>query len=298
MDWKPTATHSLIGALMRISISRILVVLTLVGVACARATTATTTTTSTTSTTSTTTSPTSTTAAQTQAAASSSLPAARTIIDRYVQAIGGRDAVLRHKSIRSVGSFEMPAAGVKGNLTVVQVAPNRMAMTMEVPGMGQMLTGFDGTTGWSVNPMQGPRVLEGKELDQLREESGPSAMLRPADRIRSVETVELTTMNGQPCYRVKVTSISGRESFDCYSTETGLLVAMIQTQESPMGAVQVTSLFDEYKDYGGLKAPTRVRLQMMGQEQVLTIDRVEFNHPEDAKAIEVPEQVKPLVKKP
>jgi hypothetical protein len=173
-----------------------------------------------------------------------------------------------------------------------------MAMTMDIPGMGQVVTGFDGTTGWSVNPMQGPRLLEGKELEQLREESGPSAVLRPADRVRSVETVELTTMNGQPCYKVKVTSISGRESFDCYSTQTGLLVAMMQTQESPMGAVQVTSLFDEYKDFGGLRTPTKVRLQMMGQEQVLTIDRVEFDNPDDPKAIELPEQVKPLVRRP
>ena len=204
---------------MRTDLVRVVVALVLAGTACARATTATTTTTTTTAST------TITASAQT-AATSSSLPAARTIIDRYVQAIGGRDAVLRHTSIRSVGSFEMPAAGVKGNLTVVQVAPNKMGMTIDLPGMGQMVTAYDGTVGWSINPMQGPRVLEGKELAQIREDAGPSAMLRPADRVRSVETVERTTMNGQSCYKVKVTTLSGRETFDCYSTETGLLVGM------------------------------------------------------------------------
>jgi hypothetical protein len=123
-------------------------------------------------------------------------------------------------------------------------------------------------------------------------------MLRPADRIRSAETVELTTMNGQPCYKVKITYNSGRESFDCYSPETGLLVAMTQTQESPMGSVQVTSFFGDWKEFGGLKAATKIRQQMLGQEQVLTIDRLEFNRPEDVKAVEVPEQVRPLVKRP
>src|SRR3712207_8571336 len=49
---------------------------------------------------------------------------------------------------------------------------------------GQMSSGYDGTVGWSVNPMQGPRLLEGKELEQLREDAGPAAMLRPTDRIR------------------------------------------------------------------------------------------------------------------
>ncbi len=273
------------------------VALTLAGGACARATTAATTGPATTATTSTTT----TAATQQQTASatsSSSLPAGRAVIDRYVQAIGGRDAVLRHRSIRSVGTFEMPAAGVKGDLTVVQVAPNKMAMTIELPGMGQMNSGYDGTVGWSINPMQGPRVLEGKELAQLREDAGPAAMLRSPERIRSAETVELTAMNGQPCYKVKVTYHSGRESFDCYSTETGLLVAMMQTQESPMGSVQVTTLFDDWKDFGGLKSATKVRLQMLGQEQVLSVDRIEFNRPDDAKALEIPDQVKPLVKKP
>jgi hypothetical protein len=280
---------------MRTELSRVVVALTLVGAACARATTAATTAT-TTSTTKTTTTTSTTAASPAASPSSSSLPAARTIIDRYVQAIGGREAVLRNNTIRYVGSFEMPAAGVKGDLSVVQAAPNKMAMTMSVPGMGQIATGYDGSVGWAINPMQGPRVLEGKELDQLREDAGPSAILRPADRIRSAETVELTTLGAQPCYKVKITYNSGRESFDCYSTQTGLLVGMTNRQESPMGAVEVTTLFDDWKEFGGLKTATKMRQQMMGQEQILTIDRLEFNRPEDLRAVEVPEQVRPLVK--
>jgi hypothetical protein len=286
---------------MRPNYPRLVIALTLAAGACARATTATTTTPTTTTPTTTTTTPPTSSGGQARTSAeatrtSSSLPAARSIIDRYVQAIGGREAVLRHQTIRSVGSFEMPAAGVKGELTVVQAQPNKMALTMTIPGMGQMLTGFDGTTGWSVNPMQGPRLLEGKELEQIREDAGPAATLRGPDRVRSAETVELTTMGGQPCYKVRIVSISGRESFDCYSPETGLLVGMTQRQESPMGTVEVTTLFSDWKEFGGLKTPTKLRQQMMGQEQILTIDRLEFDRPEDAKALELPEQVKPLVK--
>ncbi len=278
-------------------LSRLTIALILAGAACSRATTAATTT-STTSTATSTTTTTATTQPQTTTTTSASLPTGRAIIDRYVEAIGGRDAVLRHQSIRSVGTFEMPAAGVKGDLTVVQMAPNKMAMTIDLPGVGQMVSGYDGTVGWSINPMQGPRVLEGKELTQLREDAGPAAMLRSPDRIRSAETLELTAMNGKPCYKVKITYHSGRESFDCYSSETGLLVSMTQTQESPMGAVQVTTLFDDWKEFGGLKSATKVRMQMLGQEQLLTVDRIEFDRPEDAKAVEVPEPIKPLVKKP
>jgi hypothetical protein len=283
---------------MRTNYPRLVIALALATGACARATTAGTTTTTSTTTTSTTTTTASapSTQAQTSTAASSSLPSGRAIIDRYVQAIGGRDAVLRHTTIRSMGTFEMPAAGVKGDLTVVQAKPNRMALTMNIPGMGQMNTGFDGTTGWSINPMQGPRLLEGKELEQIREDAGPAATLRGPDRVRSAETLELTTMGGQSCYKVRIVSVSGRESFDCYSPETGLLVGMTQRQESPMGTVEVTTIFSDWKEFNGLKTATKLRQSMMGQEQILTIDRLEFDRPEDMKAVELPEQVKPLVK--
>ena len=276
---------------MRTSYPRLIIALALATGACARATTATTATTA-----STTTTPSTQAQSSSAATTTSSLPSGRAIIDRYVQAIGGRDAVLRHTTIRSVGTFEMPAAGVKGDLLVVQAKPNKMALTMNIPGMGQMNTGFDGTTGWSINPMQGPRLLEGKELEQIREDAGPAATLRGPDRVRSAETVELTTMGGQPCYKVRIVSMSGRETFDCYSPETGLLVGMTQRQESPMGTVEVTTLFSDWKEFNGLKTATKLRQSMMGQEQVLTIDRLEFDRPEDMKAVELPEQVKPLVK--
>jgi hypothetical protein len=285
---------------MRTDLSRVAMTLILAGAACARATTtantAPTTTTKTTTTATTTSGVPTTTAQSATMTTSIGLPAARTLIDRYVKAIGGREAVMRHSTIRYVGTFEMPAAGVKGDLSLVQAAPDRMAMTMNIPGMGQMLTGYNGTIGWAVNPMQGPRVLEGAELDQLRDQAGPSAMLRSSDRIRSAETVELTTLGGQSCYKVKITFTTGRESYDCYSPETGLLVGMVQRQESPMGSVEVTTVVSDWKEFGGLKVPTLARAQMMGQEMIQTVDHLEFDRPEDVKALEVPEAVKPLVK--
>ena len=287
---------------MRTRTSRLVVALALAGGACARATTASTpgrTTAATTTTTSTTTtSPTTTSADAQPQTTATSLPAGPAILARFVQAVGGRDAITRRTTMRALGTFEMPVAGVKGQFDLLQVAPNKMAMTMTLPGMGQLVTGYDGTTAWSVNPMQGPRVVEGRELDQIRDEAGPQAMFRATDRIRSAETMELTSIGAQSCYRVKLTYHSGRETVDCYSTETGLLVASTQRQESSMGSVEITTIFGDWKDFGGITVPTKLRAQMMGQEMVQTIERVEFDRPEDAKAVEMPNEVKPLVRRP
>ena len=224
--------------------------------------------------------------AQTKAAADS-MPAAKDIVARYVTAIGGRDAILKKKSMRSTGTFEMPAAGLKGDLTVVQATPDRMSMRISIPGLGDILSGFDGSVGWSVNPMQGARLLEGKELAAMKEDAGLRSILREGEG-RKLETVGKSEVAGEPCWQVKVTYPSERSVTECYSVATGLLLGSSTTQESPMGAVQVVTLMGDYKDFGGLKIPTTARMQMMGQEQKMTITAVEYDGAEDAKAFERP----------
>ena len=48
---------------------------------------------------------------------------------------------------------------MSGDLEISQARPNKTMMRINVTGIGQIEQGFDGTTGWSINPMQGPRVM-------------------------------------------------------------------------------------------------------------------------------------------
>lgn len=211
------------------------------------------------------------------AAQQNDLPPASEVVARYVEAIGGREAVLRPATARTVGRFEMPAAGLSGELEVFTARPDRMVTLVTIPGLGQMRTGYDGTTAWSVDPIMGARVFEGAELDGIRDQAQYLAAVRDASLFTSMETVKRTEIGGQPCIEVKLVWQSGRESFDCYHPETGLLVASVGRQESPMGVMEVTSTFSDYRDFGGVQMPTRITQEMMGQQQVMTISEVEFD---------------------
>lgn len=221
------------------------------------------------------------------------LPQAGTLVDRYVELIGGRDAILGRPFIRSTGQFQLPAMGVSGELEVYQGYPGRNAVRVSIPGLGEIRSGFDGTVGWSLDPLQGPRIMEGRELEQTREEASFVSTLRDPSVVASMETVEQAEMNGEPCWRVRLTWHSGRETFDCYSVESGLLIASTSTQESPMGSIQVTSLLNDYREFDGFRFPTRMTQQMMGQEQVLVIEEVEFP-PVDESVFELPPEIRAL----
>jgi hypothetical protein len=144
--------------------------------------------------------------------------------------------------------------------------------------------------------MQGPRIVTGRELDAIREESSFGASSRQGPNVASAETMEKTEMNGEPCYKVKVTWKSGRETFDCYSVASGLLIASVGKQESPMGTVEVTNLISDYKDFGGQKIATRLTQQVMGNEQVLIINTVDYDAA-DAASFEMPAAIKALAEK-
>lgn len=223
------------------------------------------------------------------------LPAARDLVARHVAAIGGREAVLKYNTIRSTGTFEMPANGLKGDLVSTMSRDGRVAMKVSVAGMGELAGGYDGTVGWSLNPMQGPRVLAGAELAQIKEEAGlAAAVLRESPAITSMETVEKTALDGVDCYKVKVSYASGRVMYDCYGVETGLLAGQVSVQESAMGTMELRNLMSDWKEFGGVKFATRLRQQAMGQEQVMTITSVQFDTAEDAALLELPAAVKAL----
>jgi hypothetical protein len=208
------------------------------------------------------------------AASSQDLPDGRALIDRYVELIGGRDAVLSREFIRSTGQFQMPAMGVTGDLTAYQSQSGKNAVRVSIPGLGEIRSGFDGEVGWSLDPIQGPRVMDGEELEQTREEASFASSIRDESLVESVETLEQGEMNGEACWRVLVRWNSGRETTDCYSVESGLMVASVSSQESPMGTIQVTSLLSDYRELGGFLMPTRMTQQMMGQEQVMVFTDV------------------------
>lgn len=212
-----------------------------------------------------------------QTVSAQQLPAASVIIAKYVAATGG-EAAMKAKSIVMKGGMSMPSAGINGTVEMTQAGVNQMQMVTNIPGMGEVQAGYDGTIAWATDPMQGARILTGKELEQVRDEADRRAMVRDMALFNSMTTVADTTMNGERCFELKLNWKSGRETFDCYSANTGLLVASRSIQTSSMGSIPVVSLFTDYKKFGELTVPTKTTMEMMGQQQILTISSIELGN--------------------
>ena len=223
------------------------------------------------------------------AAERQALPTAGAIVERYRQVMGA-EQFAAVQSVHSTGQLAVPAAGLTGTLEIWQARPNRTYMHASVPGYGDLRTGFTGTAGWSLDPVEGPRVLAGAEATQAQDDAHFDSHLRVPELIDSMATVERTTLGGHDCYKVRTVWKSGRQSDDCYSVDTGLLVGSRRVHQGSSGPVNAVILYEEYRRFGDIRMPTRITTQVGGVDQIITLSNVTLNSVDDS-AFEPPPEI-------
>lgn len=230
-------------------------------------------------------------------AAENELPDARELLDAHLEASGGVESLQRSLESTTRGRFVMPAAGIEGQMTMFSRTPTERAISIDLEGLGTMQSGYKDRQAWSVDPFMGPRLISGPELDLQIESNEPGAMYRSDEFVESMETVRTAEYNGEACFEVEVVWKSGRESTDCYSKESGFLIASEATIESPMGEMQTVTVFTDYKTFGDddeqVILPATTNVTTMGQQQQLIIDSVELGAPAD-EHFELPPAIQTL----
>ena len=239
--------------------------------------------------------------------APAALPDGRGIVDRHIKEVGGRTAILAHKSMQVKGTLAVPASGITGPIEIFGAAnPDRVIVKTSVPGIGEIMEGFDGSHAWIVSPMTGPMLKVGKELQQTKLDADFYSELRDPKKYISIKTVEKTTCPEAPgsasktaearsCYKVALTRIDGTEDFDFYDAGTGLRAGGINTRESSMGTMTITSAIGGYKKFGNMLVATTQSQQVMGVEQTITLSSVEFDKVVPS-VFEPPAAIKALIK--
>jgi hypothetical protein len=173
-------------------------------------------------------------------------------------------------------------------------APNRLFTIMDMPGVGQVRTGYDGEVAWTINPMMGPMLIEGATLRQLKQQADFYSVLFPERYVDTFEPVTSKDFEGKVCYEVRVVTKWGEEYLEYYDVATGLQAGSVRTQESPMGPIEATTVVSEYGRFGAIMVPTKVVQRAMGMIQVMTIVSIQYDTVPDSVFVTPPE-IKALV---
>ena len=100
---------------------------------------------------------------------------------------------------------------------------------------------------------------------------------------------------GRPVYKVRLLKKAGDEDLELYDSETGLKVGAISTRDSPMGPMQTTTAWSDYKKFGSLLQPATTKVSVMSTQMILSITGVEYGKV-DPSIFAVPAQIKALIK--
>jgi outer membrane lipoprotein-sorting protein len=221
-------------------------------------------------------------------------PEAKAIVDRHVAAVGAK-SLGSVKSMRASGALSMPAQGITGTVEISAARPNKTLLKAEIAGIGKLESAFDGERGWSVDPIMGPSLLTGKQLDQARFDAVFDSTFLDLTRYASLTAAGTATFDGRKMHRLDAVNTLGDKSTEYFDAETGLHAGSISTRETPMGTVEVTSIIRDYRKVGTSMQAHQMVQKMMGVEQVITLEKFEFNTvPADAFAM--PPAVKALIK--
>jgi len=203
-------------------------------------------------------------------------PTAEEIMEKSVEATGGRQAYAKLTSTVAKGIIEL-GEGLHGTIEFYAKAPNKRLVVTLLENFGEIRQGFDGQTAWLDNPMQGLRRLEGAELARVREEADFQRPLKWRDLYSKVELVGKDTVGGRPVYVLRLTPKQGKPVTNYYDAENFLLLRQDLVQATSQGDMTVQALMSDYRDVDGVKVPHRIEQLLPPGKVVIRFSEIRNN---------------------
>ena len=227
-----------------------------------------------------------------------SLPTVDEVIERYLQAVGGRKRFEQLKSLKLTGTRETrngADAPSIDRLEVYREAPNRLFMSFE-NSAGSSSQAFDGTIGWRqfngrVAAITGADLLGAKRDADFYKDihiKEQYANLTVVGKVRLAErevfVIEATFPETHPA-KSMFGVVSEKLYFD---TQSGLLVRRAMEYRTPLGILPEATDYAEYRKVGGLMFPFTIRLSRPPLVVTQRLVNIDLNASINAGLFEMP----------
>jgi hypothetical protein len=220
------------------------------------------------------------------AEANVALPAADQVLDRYLAAAGGAEALQKITSRVQKGTLTA-FGGQHFPVEVYSKAPDKRVSVMHLQG-GDSLTGFDGKQGW-LSLSNRVHMMSAAENDAARIDADlyfPVHLKTLFEKFR-VDAGE--KIDGHETYLV-VGRSEGQPPLRLYfDQQLGLLLRLVRYAETPLGRIPTQIDYIDYRDANGVKIPFRWTLARPGNRFTIQVDQLQQNIPvDDAKFVPPP----------
>jgi photosynthetic reaction center cytochrome c subunit len=206
--------------------------------------------------------------------AKATLPSADGLLEKYLAAIGGADALQKITSRVQKGTLTA-FGGQHFPVEVYSRAPDKRVSVMHLQG-GDSFTGFDGKQGWLSVPGR-VHTMSAAENAAARIDADLyfPAHVKTLYQKFSVDAGE--KVDGHDTYLVTGRS-EGQPPLRLYmDKESGLLLRLVRYAETPLGRNPTQIDYADYRDADGVKVPFRWTLARPGNRFTIQVEQIQQN---------------------
>ncbi len=171
---------------------------------------------------------------------------AQQVVDNYIKAIGGKAAVAKIKTIKTIAEANIQGQPMK--MTFVSTDNDQSKVLVEAGGMVMQKIIY--SKGAGVQEAMGQTQPLGKEeIEGLKESGVPVKEAHFAELGIKLVLKGIEVLDGVEAYKVVATSPSGKETTYYFNADTGLKMQEMTSK----GGMTITSKYEDYKEVDGVK---------------------------------------------
>lgn len=245
-------------------------------------------------------------------------PSADQVLDSYVKALGGKEALQKINSRISKGSYKISSTGINADLEMYAKAPNSIMLKINISKTESIQRVFNGTQGWAKDiSLDEVRPITGSELSLLETKADfywPTKIktLYPKLSFKEKDIIEISlpnkTIDKKEVYVLESEEEKKPTETFYFDTKSGLLVLYeIDTEilvaekkektingntftdfEAAKEIVPIKIYYENYKEIDGIKIPMITRQAISSNNIIIELTSVEHNKPIDDKLFAKP----------
>ena len=202
--------------------------------------------------------------------------AAIAILEKWVAALGGADAIRKVTARVENGAVDL--GGKKLPIEIYAQAPDKRLSAMHTPN-GDSITAFNGTAGWLSSPGRPTQWMSAGEADVSRLDAELSLPIRMTDIFSELHLLPAEMIDGHEVGVVEGAR-AGKPPVNFYfDHQSGLLVRMVRYVETPLGLNPTQIDYADYRDAGESKIPYRWTIARPSGRFTIQVEKAEQNIP-------------------
>jgi outer membrane lipoprotein-sorting protein len=212
-------------------------------------------------------------------------PPADQLLDKYISAIGGAEALQKVTSRVEKGTLTA-FGGQHFPVDVYSKAPKKRLSIMHLSN-GDSVTAFDGEQGWLSVPGR-VHMMSAAENVAASMDADLYFPLHVKTFYEKFRVDAGEKIDGHDTYLVAGRSETQPPLRLYFDKESGLLLRLIRYAETPLGRNPTQIDYADYRDTNGLKVPFRWTLSRPGNQFTIQVEQLQENVPVDDAKFAVP----------